>query len=120
MASGIDDFLTGSSFGKMAINSGISLLGDVFDSRKKRRQSHATIRASEEEAEKDLMDAYTALEEDLAGSYATSGLAPTYQAELSKKLGEGQKRTKDSYSKAYKNAADSSRSTLGGFFFGRK
>lgn len=115
----LNDFLSGNPLIKMGLDVGMGGLSDVFGARKKRRLAISSVKSSEEQAEQELMDAYKYMEEDLASQYATSGLVNTYGTDLNKKYQEGLAKTKDSYKKAYKNAADSSRSFLGSFFFGR-
>lgn len=105
----IDEFL-GSPLGGMGYKTGMGLLGDIFSSRQKRKQ----LKLAQEEAEKDLRDAYGAMQEDMAISYGTSGLADTYGTGLSASYMKGLERTRESYAKARKN----SKSWLGSIFFG--
>lgn len=111
MPKGFDlEGLASSPIGGMGLKVGMNLLGDIFESRTKRKQ----LKQSQEEAERELKDAYTKMGEDLAGSYGASGLANTYGTGLFQAYKKGLDQTRADYAKARKN----SKSWLGSIFFG--
>lgn len=104
----VDDFLA-SPLGSIGYKTGMGLLGDVFSSRTRRKQ----LRNLQDDAERDLRDAYVAIGQDLQSSYSTSGLEPTYGLAISDAYQRGLQKTRESFARERK----SSKSWLGSIFF---
>lgn len=117
MATGIDSFFANPLAGT-AVNTGFNLLGEVFSSRKKRKATDAQLDTLEKKANKELTDAYTALEDNLSSSYAASELENTYRGTLGAAYQKGRNETNESFNKAKRDARKANRSTLGSIFFG--